>query len=162
MNNFNNQRRLQNLKSISKVSPCGHQALCRLCFIKNIQQVGKDCNCLSIQYHSISFCRFVKKNNKGGVFTFSAPLLRDVPHQDTESEKQPSRKPRCQVFFTLFFTLIPMTIPINLINLMMIRGGQGRQRSFPSSVSGYQLPTLSKSQSHYSVHSGEHHHCGDD
>ena len=55
-----------------------------------------------------------------------------------------------------------MNILTNLINLMMIRGGQGRQRSFPSSVSGYQLPTLSKSQSHYSVHSGERHHHGDD
>ena len=40
------------------------------------------------------------------------------------------------------------------MKIMKTRGGQGRPRSFPSSVSGYQLPTLSKSQSHYSVHSG--------
>ena len=40
------------------------------------------------------------------------------------------------------------------MKIMIFRGGQGRPRSFPSSVSGYQLPTLSKSQSHYSVHSG--------
>ena len=89
----------------------------------------------------------------------SLPLCCVMCHTKIQRVKNNHRANHAVRFFYTFFTLIPMTT--HLINLMMTRGGHGRQRSFPSSVSGYQLPALSKSQSHYSVHSGEHHHHGD-
>lgn len=94
-------------RAVMQVSPCGHQALCRLCFIKNIQQA---------------------------VSSRSLPLCCVMCHTKIQRVKNNHRANHA------------------------IRGGQGRPRSFPSSVSGYQLPTLSKSQSHYSVHSASS--CG--
>jgi len=84
-------------RAVMQVSPCGHQALCRLCFIKNIQQ--------AVTTRQLPLCcvlchckiQRVKNNYKGTALSNRRPL--------------------------------------------------------PSSVSGYELPALSKSQSNYSMHS---------
>jgi len=89
-------------RAVMQVSPCQHQALCRLCFVKNIRQAVSTrnlplccviCNC-KIQR--------VKNNYKGTALSNRRPL--------------------------------------------------------PSSVSGYELASLSKSASNYSVHSASS--CG--
>lgn len=89
-------------RAVMQVSPCGHQALCRLCFIKNIQQ--------AVSTRQLPLCcvlchckiQRVKNNYKGTALSNRRPL--------------------------------------------------------PSSVSGYELPALSKSTSNYSVHSASS--CG--
>jgi len=89
-------------RAVMQVSPCGHQALCRLCFVKNIQQAVSSRQlplCCVICHCKV---QRVKNNYKGTSLSNRRPL--------------------------------------------------------PSSVSGYELSSLSKSASNYSVHSASS--CG--